>query len=108
MWGTDINTSLKEKNPHPKNCKVVLIYQSPWALVDLVAQLPKCDGCNCAGGRILEEREGFSSMALQISFIVQNTSFLLNSLVVGYLFLLNTVFLTGLIGDYKSHHPRHL
>lgn len=73
-----------------------------------MAQLHKCDACNFAGGGILEEYEGSSLLASQIEFIAKNTTFLLTSLVVGYLFLLNTVFLTGLIGDYKSHHPGHL
>lgn len=73
-----------------------------------MAQLHKCDACNFAGGGILEECEGSSLLASQFEFITKNTTFLLTSLVFGYLFLLNAVFLTGLMGDYKSHHPRHL
>lgn len=52
-----------------------------------MAQLHKCNAYNFAGGRILEECEGSSLLASQIEFIAKNTTFLLTSLVVGYLFL---------------------
>lgn len=88
LWGIDIKTSLKEKNPHPKNCKVILIYHwvhrlslTSWHNYTNVMHII------LQGVGILEECEGSSLLASQIEFIAKNTNFLLTSLVVGYLFL---------------------